>query len=201
MPSTVKTRSFALSLVLALSSVAFVYAGGSTEILPLPKELASVEVIPPFSAKDSTGEEPFQRRHLEDMVRREQGVKRIALVYFATYCAPCAEGMKRLKNAKAALKANGILTVLVNVGEGEDDPEPVYKFVRENGGTGFPLILDIRKQLVDPYGLSEVDGVTVKTIMPKTLVLDSKLRPLFLLGEEGYDFPEVLWKLNRAQSK
>ncbi len=191
----------ALAAVLSLSiaaAVQFVYAGGPTEVLPLPKELASVEIIPPFSAKDRTGEETFQRRHLEDLVKRTPGIKRVALVYFATYCAPCAAGVRRLKAARPALKENGVFVVLVNVGEGEDDPAPVLQWVNTHGTADFQLIFDVRKQLVNPYGLARADGVAV---MPRTLVLDAKLKPLLLLGTEGDDFPEILWKLNRGQTK
>jgi len=179
---------------LALLAAAAAHAGNPTSVLPMPKVLASAEIMPPFSAKDRNGEEPFQRRHLEDMVKREPGVKRVALVYFATWCGPCAAGVVRIVKMKPALKANGVLTILVNVGEGEDNPDPVHNWVRNFGAADFPLILDIRKQLVGPYGLSEANG---ETVMPKTLVLDSKLKPLFLLGTEGDDFPEILWKLNR----
>jgi peroxiredoxin len=193
-PSIVKIRALALCVAAALLAAASVYAGNLTAVLPLPKELAATEIIPHFSAKDRSGEEPFQRRHLENMVRREPDVRRVALVYFATWCRPCAEGVRRLEKAKAELEANGVMAVLVNVGEGEENPEPVHRWVRTYGAAEFPLILDIRKQLVGPYGLSEANG---ETVMPKTLVLDSKLKPLFLLGTEGDDFPEILWKRNR----
>jgi peroxiredoxin len=161
--------------------------------MPLPRELATEDIIPLFSAKDYEGENTFQRRHLEKMVGREPGVRRVALAYFATWCRPCADGARKLKKAKEALKANGVLLVLVNVGEGEDDPGPVHRWLRNYSDPEFPLIMDIKSQLVAPYGLMEPDG---RIIMPKTLVLDAKLKPLFLLGTEGDDFPEIIWKLN-----
>lgn len=191
----------ALVAVLSLSiaaSAPLVYAGTPTVVMPMPKELAAVDVIPAFSAKDRSGEETFQRRHLENLIKREPGVKRVALVYFATWCRPCAEGVRRLRAAKAVLKENGVLVVLVNVAEGEEDPAPVHKWVNTYASTDFPLIFDVRKQLVTPYGLSEPNG---STVMPKTLVLNANLRPLFLLGTEGDDFPEILWKLGRGYTR
>jgi len=168
-------------------------SGEPSVMLPMPKELASVDVIPPFTAKDGEGENTFQLRHLEKMIAKEPDVKRVALAYFATWCLPCADGAGKLKKAKAALKANGVMLIMVNVREGEDDPAPVHKWIKNYGDPEFPLIMDIKGQLAGPYGLIEQDG---RIIMPKTLVLDRQLKPLFLLGSEGDDFPEILWKLN-----
>jgi peroxiredoxin len=157
-------------------------------VLELPKELAA-DILPTFSAKDKDAENGFQRRHLEKMVADNPKTTRVALVYFATWCRPCAEGAAKLKKARKLLLENGVMAILVNVGEKE--PEPVHNWVREYGDPKLPLIMDTKSQLAERCGLTGANGVVV---MPRTLVLDAKLKPLFLLGTEGDDFPEILWR-------
>jgi alkyl hydroperoxide reductase subunit AhpC len=100
-------------------------------------------------------------------------------------------GALKLKVAKETLKRNGVLTVFVNVGE--TDVAAIRGWIREYGDLGFPLIMDTKSQMVGPYGLTDPSG---RILMPRTLVLNRNLKPLFLLGTEGDDFPEILWRLN-----
>jgi peroxiredoxin len=157
--------------------------------LELPEQL-SKETIPAFTAKDRDANKNFQKRHLEQLIEPE--TERVVLVYFATWCKPCIEGADKLKKAKKDLKKRKIQAIFVNVGE--KDAESVHKWIKKYGDPDFPLIMDTRSQMVGPFGLLEPDGTAA---MPKTLVLDEKLKPLFLLGTEGDDFPEVLWKFNQ----
>jgi len=157
-------------------------------VLELPPQL-SVDTLPPFSAKDSKAERGFQRRHLEKMIEDNPKIKRVALVFFATWCKPCAEGAAKLKKARKILKENNVLAIFINVGEKE--PEPVQKWIKDYGDPKMPLIMDTKSQLAEQCGLMGPNGIA---IMPRTLVLDAKLKPLFLLGTEGDDFPEILWK-------
>jgi peroxiredoxin len=173
--------------VLSIAFAAFAQNGLSVR-LPLPEQL-NRDILPHFSAKDRNSENVFQRRHLERMITPD--IKRVALVYFATWCMPCAKGAAELRKAKDELKRRGVLAVFVNVGE--KDTESVRKWLKEYGDPEFPLIMDARLQLAGPLGLLEPDG---KIVMPKTLVLNSRLKPLFLLGAEGDDFPEILWRYN-----
>jgi len=155
-------------------------------ILDLPAQL-SKETLPAFTAKDSDADKNFQKRHLEKLITPE--TERVALVYFATTCLPCREGAVKLKKEKDMLAKKGILVVLVNVGE--KDVDVVHKWIDKFSNPDFPLIMDTRSQMVGPFGLLEKDG---SVALPKTLVLDKKLKPLFLLGTEGDDFPEVICK-------
>jgi len=158
--------------------------------LPLPKQLA-VETLPPFTAKGQDAEQMFQKRHLERMIAQDPKITRVALVYFATWCAPCALGAVKIKAARETLKKNNVLTVFVNVGE--TDIAAVRKWLKDYGDPGVPLIMDTKSQMVGPYGLTDPSG---KVLMPRTIVLNRNLKPLFLLGTEGDDFPEIIWKLN-----
>jgi len=164
--------------------------------MALPKQLASAETLPPFTVRGQDGEQIFQKRHLEKMVAQDPRIARVVLVYFATWCAPCALGALKLKVAKETLKKNGVLTIFVNVGE--TDIVAVRKWIKEYGDLGFPLIMDPKMQMVGPYGLLEPDG---RVLMPKTLVLSEDLKPLFLLGTEGDDFPEILWRIDWGSPK
>jgi len=158
--------------------------------LPLPKQLA-VETLPSFTAKGQDAEQLFQKRHLERMIAQDPRITRVALVYFATWCGPCALGAVKLKAARETLKRNNVLTVFVNVGE--TDIVAVRKWIKDYGDPGFPLIMDTKSQMVGPYGLTDPSG---RVLMPRTIVLNRNLKPLFLLGTEGDDFPEIIWKIN-----
>jgi alkyl hydroperoxide reductase subunit AhpC len=81
------------------------------------------------------------------------------------------------------------MAIFVNVGE--KDAEAVHRWIKDYGDPKMPLIMDIKSQLAERCGLMGQDGIV---IMPRTLVLDAQLKPLFLLGTEGDDFPEILWK-------
>jgi len=161
-------------------------------VLEMPKELSTTGILPPFSAKDQNAERGFQRRHLEKMLADDPKIKRVALVFFATWCKPCAEGAAKLKKARKLLKANGVLAIFINVGE--KDAEQVRNWIKEYGDPKMPLIMDTKSQIAELCGLMGSNGIAV---MPRTLVSDAKLKPLFLLGTEGDDFPEILWKLKQ----
>ena len=156
--------------------------------LKLPEQLKK-ETLPQFSARDMNGENIFVRRHLERMVEPE--TKRVALLFFATWCMPCAQGAAAVKKARSELKENGVQAIFVNVGE--KDVEAIHRWVGQYGDSTLPLIMDNRSQMAGAFGLLEPNG---KIIMPKILVLNDKLKPLFLLGTEGSDFPQLLWEHN-----
>lgn len=167
-------------------------AGARSELsvrLPLPKQLA-VETVPAFTAKGQDTEQLFQKRHLERMIAQDPKITRVAFVYFATWCNPCAVGALKLKAAKETLRKNGVLTIFINVGE--TDGTAIRRWIKEFGDLGFPLIMDTKSQMVGPYGLT--DPANGKVLMPRTLVMNRNLKPLFLIGTEGDDFPEILWR-------
>jgi len=161
--------------------------------LALPRQLA-VETLPSFTVKAQDGVQLFQKRHLEKMVAQDPKIKRVVLVYFATWCNPCAVGALKIKAAKETLRRNGVLTIFINVGE--TDLAAIRRWIKEFGDLGLPLVMDVKSQMVNTYGLTDPSG---RMLMPRTLVLDRSLKPLFLLGTEGDDFPEILWRLKPAE--
>jgi len=129
--------------------------------MPLPRQLAG-GALPPFTAKGQDAESLFQKRHLERMIAQDPKIKRVALVYFATWCHPCALGALKLKTSKEALRRNGVMTVFVNVGE--TNMAEVRRWIREYGDLGFPLIMDTKSQMVGSYGLLDPSGRDTQTI-------------------------------------
>jgi peroxiredoxin len=165
------------------------YAQGELSVhLKLPEQL-NKQVLPQFSARDRDGENLLQRRHLERMV--DPDAKRVVLVFFATWCVPCAKSAMTIKKTGDLIKENSVQVIFVNAGE--RDVEAIHKWIRQYGDPALALIMDNRSQMAGAFGLLEPNGTI---IVPKKLVLDKKLKPMFLLGAEGSDFPEVLWKHN-----
>ena len=174
-----------LGIVLLLGTV---WAGAQmSQRLDLPTPLKTTQ-LPWFAARDGKdADQPFTRRQLEAAVT--PSTRRVALVYFATWCLPCRAGVRKLSQNLDALERHGVQVVLVNVGEA--DAEAVRRWVREFGSDRWPLIADNYGRLTEAFGLV-TSGETMA--LPRTLLLDSKLKPLLLIGEEKADWPELLWK-------
>ena len=179
-------RRHILTAALAVLLGAYSAQGELSVRLELPEQLKK-ETLPNFVARDRDGQNLLQRRHLDRIIGPQ--TKRVALVFFATWCMPCAKGAMMIRDARDELAKNGVQAFFVNVGE--NDIEAVHKWVRQYGDPTVPLIIDNRSEMSGAFGLLEPNGTIV---MPKILVLDAKLKPLFLLGTEGSDFPRILWE-------
>ena len=112
--------------------------------------------------------------------------ERVALVFWATWCAPCREGMKRLCAAKAKLDAAGVKIVLVNVGE---PAEKVRKFLKRNP-MKFPVVVDPYGRAKKPF-LGNGDGLGA---LPRTVVIGRDGKVIRIIGEEGPDYVEQIVK-------
>lgn len=112
---------------------------------------------------------------------------RVALVYFATWCVPCRVGLKQIAIHRDELLKAGTAVVLVNVGE--RDTGTILKYLNK-------FSLDQMKSVVDPFGrLTEGFGLKKEgesMSLPRTIVVDSSLKPVFMLSEEGDDFISLL---------
>jgi hypothetical protein len=51
-------------------------------------------------------------------------------------------------------------------------------------------VYDPFKRLTEGFGLVN-EGEEIS--LPRTIVLNKNMKPLFMLGEEGQDWPQVLW--------
>lgn len=173
-------------LLLSLLGVAMAFCAPS-ETLPLPSVLKG-DSIPWFAVRTGeSGERPFTRSTLLGLVK--PGTKRVAFVYFATWCLPCREGMTKLSAQKENLKSHGIQLVLVNIGE--RDLKKVGEWVRLAGVSDWPIAFDFFGRLTTGFGLVS-EGKEVS--LPRILLMDSHLKPLRLFCSEGDDWPSVLWE-------
>lgn len=155
---------------------------------------SEIKLLPPavadslnwFAAREMGGANmPFTRAHLAKVAA---GSNRVALVYFATWCVPCRAGMKKLVESRQELEQNGVKVILVNAGEREE--AKIKKMVETLGATVFPVVLDPYKRLSEGIGLIK-EGENIA--LPMTLVVDNAAKPVFMIGQEGSDWPSVLW--------
>jgi len=178
--------------VLFLSfAIAFAASGEQLEksqVLPLTAQLQKGS-LPWFVARDKNDLQPFSKKHLEELAA-EAGAKRIALVFFASWCVPCREGIVILRDNQSELEKNGIKVVLVNAGE--TDVSKIENWIKANANEKWPVILDKFKNAQKATGL--ISGSETEIAFPKTILLDNKLKPLLLIGAEGKDWPGILWE-------
>jgi len=175
-----------------LLSFAIAFAADSAEleksqVLPLTVQLQKGS-LPWFVARDKSDLQPFSKKNLEELAEPE--TKRIALVFFASWCIPCREGIAILRDSQSDLQKNGVKVVLVNAGE--TDISKVESWVKAYANEKWPVILDKFKNVQKNTGL--ISNSETEILLPKTILLDNKLKPLFLIGAEGKDWPRVLWE-------
>jgi len=184
-------KTSAKAIILFCLSFALSFAAESAElersqILPLTAELQ--KGTPWFAARTRDATKPFTKKDLENLIGPQ--TKRVALVFFASWCIPCREGVIRLRDNQAELDKNGVLVVLVNVGETE--LPKIENWVKTNGNEKWPVVLDKFKSISLKTGL--ISDSETEFIFPKTIVLDYQLKPILLIGAEGKDWPKVLWE-------
>ena len=111
----------------------------------------------------------------------------MALVYFATWCIPCREGLKQISTNAEALAAAKTAVVLVNVGEREKDS--ITKFLEQFSLEKMPAVVDPFGRLTEGFGLIK-EGENID--LPRTVVVDKKMHPSFMIGAEGADYIQIL---------
>ena len=152
--------------------------------MDLPAAIA--DSLPWFAVREvSDNAKPFTRMHLAKIAEKKE---RTALVYFATWCIPCRAGVKRLAENFDELQKNNVAVVLVNIGE--RDENLVKNWIEKTNASKFMVVGDPFKRLTEGFGLVR-EGEEIS--LPRTIVLDKNTKPLFMLGEEGRDWPQVLW--------
>lgn len=97
-------------------------------------------------------------------------------------------GVKNLAAAEALLTQNKTEVVLVNIGE--TDEKAIARWVEKLGASRFKVVVDPFKRMTENFGITR-SGEEMS--LPKTLVVDSKVKPVKLIGKEGGDWPQVLW--------
>lgn len=181
-----ETRLKYLFLAFFLCCFSWVNAADLSDVKPLTAELQ--DGVPWFAVREaSASESVFNLNILEQEV---SAYDRVALTFFATWCEPCMAGVKRLANSYSDLQRNKVKVILVNVGERDNDL--IAKWVGRLGASNFLVIKDSFSKMVELFGLVKPGQGQIN--LPQTLVLDKQAKPLFMIGKEGSDWPEVIWK-------
>lgn len=153
--------------------------------IPLPSSIA--DSLPWFAVRELDNlASPFTRGHLAKFA---QDANRVALVYFATWCLPCRAGVKKLSENSASLEENKVKVVLVNIGE--RDENSIREWLKKIGAEKFKVVGDPFHRLTEGFGLVN-EGEEMS--LPRTIVLDNSLKPLFMVEKEGTDWPYMLWQ-------
>jgi thiol-disulfide isomerase/thioredoxin len=106
--------------------------------------------------------------------------RRVALVFFATWCAPCRQGIERLSARADELRAAGVRVVLVDY---QEEAEKVRRFV--GAAPSFPVVLD-------RFGVAEKSYLRTgdePVRLPRTVLIgreDNVVEAIF--GSEGEDY-------------
>ena len=171
-------------VVLLFSSVSFA-AEAATQSQKIPLPAAIRDSLPWFAVFELQNDNaPFTRNHLNALAQKNE---RVALVYFATWCIPCREGLKQISTNAEALAAAKTAVVLVNVGEREKDS--ITKFLEQFSLEKLPAVVDPFGRLTEGFGLIK-EGENID--LPRTVVVDKKMHPSFMIGAEGADYIQIL---------
>jgi thiol-disulfide isomerase/thioredoxin len=173
------------SLSFAAPASASTAAQEKSRKIEMPKSIS--DSLPWFAVREiSENKSPFTRSHLEKLAANNE---RTAIVYFATWCIPCRVGVKRLVENIDELNKNKVSVVLVDIGERDEDA--IKNWVKKMGAEIFTVVNDPFKRLTEGFGLVKENE---EISLPRTIVLNNKAKPLFMLNEEGSDWPQVLWE-------
>jgi thiol-disulfide isomerase/thioredoxin len=195
--SLVATLGFAIAFTLTsyASKVQQAASGGfetltndKSERLPLPRELQGE--LPWFAMSEKDGKATCNGVLNKDKLKSvaaQRKSKRVILAFYATWCIPCREGLALLSKNASSLERNGVLVVLVNVGE--SDCGKTSKWVDGYAKEGWLLGFDKFSNLPESFGLS---GKGEEMLLPRTLLLSMNLQPLMLIGLEGDDYTQLL---------
>ncbi|MDR2583144.1 MAG: redoxin domain-containing protein [Fibromonadaceae bacterium] len=190
---------FFCALALGPLSTLVVFAK-PTEILDFTKELKTEE-LPwfAFDAKDKENgnyDKVINSDKLKELIK-QKNYRRVVFAFFATWCAPCLEGLKKMSDNSEQLKKNGVLVLLVSVAEKDmetysrkkiDEWLKQKKYLKDE----WQLVFDPFNNSLEDFGLHKDRKADVP--LPKTLVTDGNLRPVTLIGAEGDDFLQILMK-------
>ena len=129
------------------------------------------------------------RTHNLSKLLSKPGTKRLAVVFYATWCVPCRKGLALLAENKERLARAGVGVVLVNVRE---KPESVAVFLRKMKLDGFDAVIDKFGTAAKSYGLVSKNNGEETVAIPKTFVLDDEGRVMAIFGKEGGDYVDQI---------
>lgn len=112
---------------------------------------------------------------------------RTAVVFWASWCAPCQEGLRRLADAERQLSTARVEVVLVNLDAREST---VTRYLEDNPAP-FVCVLDPFQQNTRRFFGLQI-GAGDSLALPRTVLLDGEGRVEAILGREGADYLEIL---------
>jgi thiol-disulfide isomerase/thioredoxin len=115
---------------------------------------------------------------------RDPNTHRVALVFWATWCKPCKEGLKLLNAGKAKLDAAGVSVVLVDV---EEPADTVRTFLSKHPASFF-VVLDQYGRSKKPY----LDDGNGSVALPRTVIIGRDGKVLRIIGKEGKDYVDQI---------
>lgn len=120
---------------------------------------------------------------------KDDATKRIAYVFFATYCEPCRYGLNFVKQNKVRLEAAGVRVVLVDYMEDAGEVKP---YLEKMGLKGFIVALDKFGQNGRKFGIEKKTKNDVSAALPRTFIVGGDGRLKKIIGAEGEDYVEQL---------
>lgn len=174
-----------MKLVLVILFAFLVQGAFAKESVKMPFPPQIRDSLPWFAVREiGDNNTPFTKSHLQKIAQKN---KRVALVYFATWCVPCRVGLKEIAANRDELAKAGTAVVLVNVGE--RDTETLLKYLNKFGLNQMTAVVDPFGRLTEGFGLKKENE---NMSLPRTIVVDPSLKPMFMLSEEGDDFINLL---------
>lgn len=138
----------------------------------------------PWFAAWTADQQVVNRTNLLEALRT--GHRRgFALVFFATWCAPCEEGLRAMAGARERLEKAGLRLVLVNWREPADQVQP---WLHRRGLGDAALLLDRFGRVAGAFGVEDAGKAT----LPRTVVVDAAGRVRLIVGREGPDYVDRL---------
>ena len=151
--------------------------------IPLPAAIQ--DSLPWFAVFELQNDNlPFTRNHLNALAQKSE---RVALVYYATWCIPCREGLKQISANLDGIAAAKTSIVLVNVGEREKDL--ITKYLAKFSLEKMMAVVDPFGRLTEGFGLMK-SGENMD--LPRTIMIDKNMHPSFMIGAEGADYIQIL---------
>ena len=115
-------------------------------------------------------------------VFKDQSIRECVLVFWASWCPPCLNGMKMLSAAENRFADRGIQIVLVNYSE---TLEKVQEFL-EKYPQPYPIVIDRWQKSSETYLADEKGAVA----LPRTVLIDRAGLVKAIFSTEGEDYVE-----------